>query len=86
MKVKITNCYIAIFWLTVITTQTDARLQFLLDPLAATLNALVPQTNKAEQLLLEHMLKTTYAVLVDHLQLSTEKTLGLMVRWDIIKY
>lgn len=60
--------------------QTDGRLQFLAEPLAATLNALVPQANKAEQLIHEHILKTTYTVLVDHLQPSTEKTLRHMVR------
>lgn len=61
--------------------QTDGRLQFLSEPLAATLNTLVPQANKAEQLIHEHILKTTYTVLVDHLQPSTEKTLRHMVRY-----
>ncbi|CAH0722275.1 unnamed protein product, partial [Brenthis ino] len=64
---------------------TDGRLQFLSEPLAATLNILVPQANKAEQLIHEHILKTTYTVLVDHLQPSTEKTLRYMViYWEKI--
>ncbi|XP_047533883.1 protein purity of essence isoform X2 [Vanessa atalanta] len=64
---------------------TDGRLQFLAEPLAATLNALVPQVNKAEQLIHEHILKTTYSVLVDHLQPSTENTLRHMViYWEKI--
>lgn len=49
------------------------------EPLAATLNTLVPQVQKAEQLIHEHIIKTTYNVLVEHLQPSTEKTLRHMV-------
>lgn len=55
------------------------------EPLAATLNTLVPQPPKAEQLIHEHILKTTYTVLVDHLQPSTEKTLRHVVKyWEKI--
>ncbi|XP_068628453.1 E3 ubiquitin-protein ligase UBR4 isoform X2 [Battus philenor] len=64
---------------------TDGRLEFLSEPLAATLNTLVPQTLTAEQLIHEHILKTTYTALVDHLQPSTEKTLRHMVKyWEKI--
>ncbi|XP_041973883.1 protein purity of essence isoform X2 [Aricia agestis] len=60
---------------------TDGRLEFLSEPLHATLNALVTQPVRAEQLLHEHILKTTYAVLVDTLLPSTEKTLWCMVKY-----
>ncbi|XP_026324095.1 E3 ubiquitin-protein ligase UBR4 isoform X3 [Hyposmocoma kahamanoa] len=64
---------------------TDGRLEFMSEPLAATLNTLVPQPPKAEQLVHEHILRTTYTVLVDHLQPSTEKTLRHVVKyWEKI--
>ncbi|KAJ2946624.1 hypothetical protein O0L34_g12681 [Tuta absoluta] len=64
---------------------TDGRLEFMSEPLKATLNTLVPQPQKAEQLVHEHILKTTYTVLVDSLQPSTEKTLRHMVKyWEKI--
>ncbi|XP_061383112.1 E3 ubiquitin-protein ligase UBR4 isoform X4 [Danaus plexippus] len=64
---------------------TDGRLEFLSEPLAATLNALVTQANRAEQLVHEHVLKTTYTALIEHLQPSTEKTLRHMVKyWEKI--
>ncbi|CAG5041717.1 unnamed protein product [Parnassius apollo] len=64
---------------------TDGALEFLSEPLTATLNTLVPQTLTAEQLIHEHILKTTYTVLVDHLQPSTEKTLRHMIKyWEKI--
>ncbi|XP_039765320.1 protein purity of essence isoform X3 [Pararge aegeria] len=64
---------------------TDGRLEFLVEPLSDTIVALVPQSNKAEQLIHEHILKTTYTVLVDHLQPSTEKILRQMVKyWEKI--
>ncbi|XP_060810461.1 E3 ubiquitin-protein ligase UBR4 isoform X2 [Amyelois transitella] len=64
---------------------TDERLEFMSEPLTATLNTLVPQPQKSEQLIHEHILRTTYMVLVDHLQPSTEKTLRHMVRyWEKI--
>nr|XP_049698342.1 E3 ubiquitin-protein ligase UBR4 isoform X2 [Helicoverpa armigera] len=69
----------------VIPALTDGRLEFMSEPLAATLNTLVPQVQKAEQLIHEHILKTTYGVLVEHLQPSTEKTLRHMVKyWEKI--
>ncbi|KAG6463214.1 hypothetical protein O3G_MSEX013738 [Manduca sexta] len=64
---------------------TDGRVEFMAELLAAVLNALVPQVHRAEQLIHEHILKTTYPVLVDHLQPSTEKTLRHMVKyWEKI--
>ncbi|XP_069365949.1 E3 ubiquitin-protein ligase UBR4 isoform X13 [Maniola hyperantus] len=64
---------------------TDGRLEFLVDPLSDTIAALVPQSNKAEQLIHEHILKTTYTVLIDHLQPSTQRTLRQMVKyWEKI--
>ncbi|CAB3259165.1 unnamed protein product [Arctia plantaginis] len=69
----------------IIPALTDGRLEFLSEPLAATLNTLVPLVQKAEQLIHEHILKTTYGVLVEHLQPSTEKTLKHMVKyWEKI--
>ncbi|CAH0600763.1 unnamed protein product [Chrysodeixis includens] len=69
----------------VIPALTDGRLEFMSEPLASTLNTLVPQVQKAEQLIHEHIIKTTYNVLVEHLQPSTEKTLRHMVKyWEKI--
>ncbi|XP_013166692.1 PREDICTED: E3 ubiquitin-protein ligase UBR4 isoform X4 [Papilio xuthus] len=69
----------------IIPALADGRLEFLTEPLRATLNTLVPQTLTAEQLRHEHFLKTTYTVLVEHLQSSTEKTLRYMVKyWEKI--
>ncbi|XP_013144239.1 PREDICTED: E3 ubiquitin-protein ligase UBR4 [Papilio polytes] len=69
----------------IIPALADGRLEFLTEPLRATLNTLVPQTLTAEQLRHEHFLKTTYTVLVEHLQPSTEKTLRYMVKyWEKI--
>ncbi|XP_052737360.1 protein purity of essence isoform X1 [Bicyclus anynana] len=69
----------------VVPALTDGRLEFLVEPMSDTLVALVPHSNKAEQLIHEHILTTTYAVLVDHLQPSTEKVLGEMVKyWEEI--
>ncbi|KAJ0180973.1 hypothetical protein K1T71_003058 [Dendrolimus kikuchii] len=69
----------------IVPSLTDGRLEFMAEPLAGTMNFLVPQVQKAEQLLHEHILKTTYPVLVDHLQPSTEKILRHMVKyWEKI--
>ncbi|CAH2989845.1 unnamed protein product [Chilo suppressalis] len=69
----------------VVPALTDGRLEFMSETLAATLNTLVPQAQKAEQLIQEHILKTTYTVLVDNLQPSTEKTLRHLVKyWEKI--
>ncbi|XP_061716898.1 protein purity of essence isoform X2 [Cydia pomonella] len=66
----------------VVPALTDGRLQFMSpEPLGATLNILIPLETKAVQLIHEHILKTTYPVLVDHLQWSTEKTLRHMVNY-----
>lgn len=58
----------------------DSRLTFLNESFTSALNVLVPQPLKAEQLVHEHILKTTYDVLVEHLQPSTESTLKHMVK------
>lgn len=59
--------------------QTDARLEFMSEPLSATLYTLVPQAQAAEKMVFSHILRTTYPVLIDHLQPSTEKTLRHIV-------
>ncbi|KOB63651.1 putative ubiquitin protein ligase E3 component n-recognin 4, partial [Operophtera brumata] len=64
---------------------TDGRLEFIAEPLGGTLNVLIPQVNKAEQLIHEHIIRTTYPVMVENLQPSTEKTLRHMVKyWEKI--
>ncbi|XP_028033464.1 protein purity of essence isoform X1 [Bombyx mandarina] len=64
---------------------TDARLEFMAESLGATINILVPQVVRAEQLIHEHILKTTYPVLVEYLLPSTEKILKHMVKyWEKI--
>ncbi|XP_038209068.1 E3 ubiquitin-protein ligase UBR4 isoform X2 [Zerene cesonia] len=69
----------------VIPALTDGRLEFLAEPLAATLNAIVPQAVKAEEIIHEHILRTTYPVLCDHLMPFTEKTLRHIVKyWEKI--
>ncbi|XP_045509202.1 E3 ubiquitin-protein ligase UBR4 isoform X12 [Colias croceus] len=69
----------------IIPALTDGRLEFLAEPLAATLNAIVPQAVKAEEIIHEHILRTTYPVLCDHLMPTTEKTLRHIVKyWEKI--
>ncbi|KAI8429562.1 hypothetical protein MSG28_000184 [Choristoneura fumiferana] len=66
----------------VVPAVTDGRLQFMSpEPLGATLINLVPQEQESLQLIHEHLLKTMYPVLVEHLQRSTEKTLRHMVNY-----
>ncbi|KAL0896018.1 hypothetical protein ABMA27_012006 [Loxostege sticticalis] len=65
----------------VIPALTDGRLHFMTGPLAVTLNTLVSQPQRAQQLIHEHVLKVTYSALVDHLQPSNETTLRHMVKY-----
>ncbi|XP_047525824.1 E3 ubiquitin-protein ligase UBR4 [Pieris napi] len=63
---------------------TDGRLEFLAEPLTATLHSIVPQAVKAEEIVHEHILRTTYPALCAYAP-SAEGTLVHIVRyWEEI--
>ncbi|XP_072935202.1 E3 ubiquitin-protein ligase UBR4 isoform X5 [Epargyreus clarus] len=65
----------------IIPALADGRTEFLSETLTTTIGTLVPQTPRSEQLVHEYIIKTTYTVLVDHLQPSTEKSLRQMIKY-----